>query len=156
REGGRERRAPDGPRLRLAGRGADGALPVGELQAVLGRQLGERLAGRDTGPDVLRGLAVGDDDLPGAHALLALVRALVGEVVRLDLGVGDGDVAEHRVRPGLELELLAQVVAEGLVGEAHLPEAGEVGAVVAPAGEAVLLAVRVALAAHTRARDSRP
>src|SRR5690606_23517812 len=107
----------NGARLALTSLRAKRATAVRELEAVLGRQLRERGTPDHARTQIISRLALRHDDLTSHDPVLALVRRSMRLVERLDLRVRDGHVADQRLLPRAEPQLVPQVVTERLVGE---------------------------------------
>jgi hypothetical protein len=133
---GRERGPADGTRLRLAGAGAERAIAIGALERHLAGDRSSVRTGRELGTHRLGLVARREHDLPSEDPLLGLVALIVGQVVRLDLGVGDVDAVDQLGLPLALAQLLRQVEPEGLVGEAAAGDDRQVLRVVRAPGDA--------------------
>ena len=136
RDGGRQGGPADRPWVGLAGGGAERPVAVRALDRHLARHDGGVFARQDPGPRLGGRVERLGDDVAGLDALFAQVPVAVPLEEALHLFVGDLDGLDQRGLPALLAQLLAEVLAEGLVGEAGAGDQVQVGLVVRPTVDA--------------------
>ena len=136
RDRGRQGGPTDGPRVGLARCSAERPVTVRALDRHLARDDGGVVARQDPGARLGGRFERLGDDVAGLDALLAEVPVAVALEVGLRLVVGDLDALDQRGLPALLAQLLAEVLTEGLVGEARAGDQVQVRLIVRPTVDA--------------------